>query len=181
MNAPTGRIKAIPTQARLRALLRYDSETGDLFWLAREAAPRGWNAKYAEKPAFTATNAGGYRTGRIEGVHYYAHRIIWTIENGDIPLGDIDHINGDRSDNRIANLRAVTRSENQRNRVWAKGAKRGSVGVHWRRDIRRWVAIIGVAGKTLNIGCYQSKEDAIQARRVAAEQYGFTDRHGAAQ
>lgn len=93
---------------RVRALLRYDPDTGHLYWSA--TGERAGNIQ--DK---------GYRTIEIDGGRYYAHRVVWFHTHGVWPENDLDHINRERDDNRIANLRDVTRSENNRNRrSWAK-------------------------------------------------------------
>lgn len=98
------------TPFELRQLVEYDPETGSLIWKQRDGNAR-LNSKLAGKPAF-AQLSDGYLTGRIKGKNYKAHRIAWAVAYGEWPQGQIDHINGDRSDNRLPNLRVVSNSEN---------------------------------------------------------------------
>lgn len=101
------------TPFELRQLVEYDPETGFLTWKPRDGNAR-FNSKLAGKPAL-AQPSKGYRTGRIKGKNYKAHRAAWAVTHGEWPQGQIDHINGDRSDNRLSNLRAVSQSENGKN------------------------------------------------------------------
>jgi len=117
------------TPERLRQLLDYDPETGKLTWKARDSSqftrsyglcgPRHqaavWSAKNAGREAFTYTNEHGYRKGKVDRQVYAAHRVAWAIYYGEWPKQIIDHINGEKSDNRITNLRDVSNSVNMRN------------------------------------------------------------------
>jgi len=84
---------------------------------------------------------------------------------------DIDHINGDRLDNRKKNLRHCTHLENSRNRVLSKNNKSGIIGVHWNKKSKKWQAQIGLNFETKNLGYYEKKEDAVIARKKAELKY----------
>lgn len=172
------RMKASPSLRSLRDALRYDEETGKLYWRQRPDRSNQWNSRYAEREAFTATARNGYKVGRLEGQNFYAHRIAYAIWHGEHPSADVDHVNGRRDDNRIANLRSVSRSVNQRNKKWRTNGCSGAVGVHWRADLKKWVASIGVNKKTLYLGAFREKAKAIAARQNAEAANGFTERHG---
>lgn len=173
------------TPKEMRKLLRYERETGKLFWLERpremfpdERAWKIWNTRYAGKEAFTADNGNGYRRGAVFDKMYRAHRVIWAIHTGAWPDDHIDHINGVRDDNRIDNLRAVSHAENQKNCRGRKDNTSGVMGVHWYKRRGAWQAYIKVAGKNKHLGYFKSKEDAIAARAAAEIEYGFHENHG---
>ena len=174
--------------------LRFCSESNKLFWLPRDPSTfkddgeqtaehncNAWNGKCAGKPTFNTESGHGYKHGRLENKNRYAHRIIWEFFNGPIPEGmDIDHINGDRSDNRPENLRVVTRSQNLRNSVMKSRNTSGITGV-CREGASKWkVRIHADGGKPLLIGVFETKD----AARTAAELFygdpanGYTARHG---
>jgi hypothetical protein len=165
----------------LRQLLDYEPETGLLFWKARtpehfvdghfsaEKLCQIWNRNHAGKEAFTTTASHGYKNGRIFGVLLYAHRVIWAIVHGDWPKQVIDHLDRDRANNRIGNLRDVSKSENSLNATRAFSQNGG--GVHWRKDKKRWRARIMVLGKEVNLGSFHDKESAIAARKEAEAKY----------
>lgn len=118
----------------VRKLMDYDPETGHLTWRRRSGVGPGrdvswniWNGANAGKRAFTARGANGYFVGAINRKSYYAHRVAFALANGRWPEGFIDHINGDRTDNRAVNLREATLSQNRANST--KGKKDGLRGV----------------------------------------------------
>ena len=110
----------------VREFLSYDPESGKLFWKKRDEkwfsdkpisqahSAKAWNRKYAGLEAFTTTGAQGYKNGSIFRVPLSAHRAAWAILYGEWP-DHIDHINRNRSDNRIVNLRSVTKAQNAQN------------------------------------------------------------------
>lgn len=170
--------KNLPSIEYLRKRLRYEPETGKLFWLDCEDMPQRWRTRWAGKEAFTADNGKGYLNGNINGKIFLAHRAIWALHNGECPAGHIDHINGVKSDNRISNLRVVTRQENMRNRSMQKNNTSGVNGVYWNKLNKKWLASIRVDGRQKHIGLFTTIEAAAVARAEASRQHGFTDRHG---
>lgn len=175
------------TPDMLRELLRYDPETGLLYWLKRPSSMFGggvqnpkssaaaWNAKWAGSEAFTAVS-NGYKYGRIFMANYSAHRVIWTLVHGEWPDADIDHISGDRSDNRLVNLRSVSHRDNCRNMTRSDANKSGVTGVMWDRHRGKWSAAIGGT----KLGRFESKSAAISARRMAEKENGYHQNHGKA-
>jgi hypothetical protein len=118
------------------------------------------------------TDANGYTTIRLLGKDHKAHRLVWLFERGCWPEGQIDHINGDRSDNRIANLRDVSGRVNQENRRRASaGNSSGHLGVRFKAN--GYEASIKVAGKNIYLGRFKSAEEAgsayLAAKRVRHE------------
>lgn len=171
----------------LSKLLRYDPETGVMFWLPRirELFPSDWswtvwNKRYAGEEAFTAVDGKGYRHGTIYGRQYRAHRVAWVLAHGDVEIEDIDHINGIRTDNRIVNLRAVSRAENLRNQRLKPSNTSGVTGVHWCKKSHKWIAQIVADGNATYLGAFNVKADAIAAREAANRLYGFHENHGKA-
>ena len=176
--------KPLPSPEVLRQLLRYEPDTGNLFWIERgaqwfkdssrhtaETLACAWNKRHAGKRAFTPINSSGYHTGTVFRVMLQSHRICWAIHYGMWPEKFIDHINGVRTDNRLCNLREATHAENSRN----SGIPRGESGVRgvrmdkrWRK---KWQARITVAGVAKSLGYYETKEEAIAARLAAAKKY----------
>ncbi len=103
-----------------------------------------------------------------------AHRLIYAWHNGEIGKGlVIDHINGDTKDNRIENLRAVTRTENGQNRKKASDNKSGTTGVSFNKRSNKWRAGITINGKAKYLGFYTDKNEAIKARKAAEIKHNF--------
>lgn len=118
-----------------------------------------------------------YLCGRTGGKTYYAHRIIWKWLYGDEPKF-IDHINQNRQDNRVENLRAVSKSENCRNTSIGKRNTSGHLGVQWDTRRKCWRAEIKVNKKNIHLGRFTTKEEAVQARKTAEREHGFHPNHG---
>lgn len=176
----------ILTAEAARNLLRYDQDTGDLFWKertqdqfdsSRPGISKWWNGRYAGNLAFTAKTCG-YRSGKLKGKLRLAHRVIWLMQTGSDPSGQIDHINGDKLDNRFCNLREVTQAENLRNMKMSALNTSGHTGVYRNRRGDKWVAQLFYDGKTLCLGTFDEIEDAAAARERAQLEYGFHENHG---
>lgn len=170
--------KNLPSIDYLHKRLRYEPETGKLFWRDCEEMPKGWRTRWAGNEAFTSDNGQGYRQGAIGGVHFEAHRVIWSIHYGEWPSDQIDHINGVRADNRISNLRVVTAQENRRNASMRRDNTSGVCGVCWHKNKKKWMAKIKIDGCDKYLGLFTTIEAAAAARAEASRRYGFTDRHG---
>ena len=155
-----------PSAEQVREQLAYDPATGRLWFKARPAEKAWWVARFAEKEAGYLGNHG-YICVPVRGMrpktYMLAHRLAWVIHYGGWPIGVVDHINGRRADNRIVNLRDVTKAENCFHRL---GPPRGASGV---RGVRRagsaWVAYIG----TRYLGRFPSLDDAALAREQAEQ------------
>lgn len=135
-----------------------------------------WNTRFAGKEAFTSKNGKGYRSGGIFYLIFDAHLVAWAIATGAWPTLHIDHINGDKADNRFANLREVTNAENLKNKSLYANNTSGQVGVH--REGGRWSARISVRGVYRRIGNFASFEEACQARKNAEAALGYHANHG---
>lgn len=180
--------RQLPDADLLRKLLRYDPETGKLYWRERpvemfeggkypaERLADFWNRKNAGKEAFTAKTQG-YGHGAINGQKFRAHRAIWKMMTGDEPEF-IDHINGSRDDNRWCNLRSISKADNAKNARLRSANKSGCPGVSWRPDFERWTVRIKADGKLHLLGSYRRLEDAVRARKAAERRLGFHPNHG---
>jgi hypothetical protein len=175
------RTVTLPTQAELRALLRYNKRTGQLFWKKRPRSmfnnmysQKGWNVRFAGSEAFTAVNHG-YRRGMIRPIHVYAHQVIWKMMTG-LDAPELDHIDGNRLNNAWRNLRLAPSGVNQKNSTKRQDNTSGHVGVVRRGE--RWIAQFGVNGTTKHIGIFETKEAAIKARELVEREYGFHPNHG---
>lgn len=181
--------KSIITPRELRNLLRYEPETGKLFWRARtsdqfqngkysaERKCKMWNARHTAKEALTAISHG-YHHGTIWGIDYRAHRVIFAIMTGAWPVADIDHENHTRNDNRWGNLREATRTENCQNSSLNKNNTSGFNGVFWLKREQKWRAVIAAGGKKIYLGVFADKALAITARSAANIEYGYHTNHG---
>ena len=173
--------KALPPYDVLRQLLSYDPETGVLTWKSRPVDMFNgdvricgtWNTRYAGKPALHGIDGHGYRIGNLLGSSAKSHRVVWKMASGEEPKGQIDHINGDRSDNRLVNLRDVSQAENQRNAGIRSDNKTGLAGI-WRSPKGRYHAY--ACGKF--ISSFTNPEDAVAARMDAERRLGFNSDRG---
>lgn len=163
--------------ARLREVLRYEPSTGKLFWRHRLNGPVRWNNRWAGKEAFTATDKKGYRIGTLDKKGLKAHRVIFAMKKGYWPIG-VDHRNGVRSDNRWRNLREATRITNARNQKLPAHNTSGIIGIHKRRDSGKWMARIGDGEGRRYLGTFDTKRQAVAARRAAERELKYHRNHG---
>lgn len=164
-----------PTPDELRSRLRYEPETGLLYWRDGE--------KFAGRRAFVAVTKRGYhattfrpRAGKQTSLS--AHRVAWAIYHGEWPSGQIDHINGDKLDNRILNLRDVSNAVNAKNMALKSNNKSGVPGVFRHSQTGKWSAQINNGEKTIGLGCFDSFGDAVIARKAAERALGYHQNHG---
>lgn len=171
-------------------LIRYEPESGKLYWLPRgvEWFKEGkagrqwpcnvWNGKFAGKEAFTAVTAKGYKQGNILSYHCEAHRLIWAIQTGEWPTLSIDHQNGDTTDNRWVNLRHVSHKENMRNMKTPAHNTSGHIGVSFCRTHNKWVAKIQLEKGRDKVRYCATKEEAIKKHAELVAKYNFHHNHG---
>lgn len=164
------------TQEYLKECLEYDPETGRLVWKERpvchfvnEVVCKRWNGKLAGKQAGSRTQKG-YTTLRIARHPYLAHRVIWRIIWGAWPVEQLDHINGDKSDNRLGNLREASNAENCRNKKAHRNNKLGYKGVTRGRE-NKFHAEIALSDRRVYLGTFSSPEAAHAAYCRAADNY----------
>lgn len=129
-------------------LLHYSPESGALTWrLSRGGVAAGTTAG--------TLNSNGYVTVCVATKLFRAHRVAWALANGSWPVGDIDHIDGDRTNNRLLNLRQASRGANMQNQRKARSnSKIGMLGVS--RNRARWMSRIKVDGITHHIGTFDT-------------------------
>lgn len=145
------------TQEQLKKILSYDPETGIFHWKIKPSKrfPAGMQA---------GSLVNGYIRIHTNGRQYGAHRLAWLYVHGVEPEHQIDHINGNPSDNRIANLRQATALENSQNiRKPQKNNTHGTLGITYDPNKKLWRARIGINGTRQYIGKFKSQEEAAQA------------------
>jgi hypothetical protein len=147
--------KPILTHERLKHIFDYQPETGKFF--RKECK---FNPSFSGRPA-GYKRASGYIRINVDGNAYYAHRLAWFYVYGHMPDLWIDHINGDKSDNRISNLRHATPATNNQNRkTCQRNSKTGVLGVDIHKATGKYRAQITIGGKKRNLGNFDSIAEA---------------------
>ena len=159
----------LPSAEQARARLDYDPATGVLTWKTTPLENGSWN-RWAGRTA-GAVNAAGYLKVMFRDRPIMAHRLAWLIHYGELPPPFLDHINCVRTDNRIANLRPASRTENNRNGGMRKNNTFGFKGVCFCTQTGRWQAAITVDRRSIRLGRFDTPEEAHEAYRAAAERY----------
>lgn len=174
--------------AVVRSLLRYYPDVGVLTWIPRPVemfpnlrSARAWNARYADRRALDTDDGRGYRMGRLFRKSVYAHRAAWVVFYGEWPVGQIDHINGNKADNRIHNLRDVSGKQNSRNLPLRARNSSGVTGVCWVKRYGKYVAYISGPSGRVHLGYFANLDDASSARRAAEADNNYHENHGRAQ
>lgn len=157
----------IPTPEYMKEAVHYDADAGLFVWKHRNDMPKEWNVRWVGRTAGWRTT-GGYAVITINGKYHKSHRVAWVIHTGEWPDRYIDHINGDSSDNRIANLRQATPSENSFNAKGKKERLSGLKGAHWDKQTGMWKSQIQLYGVNKHLGRYVTKEEAHAAYCEAA-------------
>jgi hypothetical protein len=144
------------TPQKLRQLLDYNPETGVFV--------RKVKTQKSKIGDVVGTNINGYLCTKIKNKIYYLHRLAWFFVYEKWPTKDIDHINRVKTDNKISNLREVTRQQNLQNRV-------NATGVFPSKNKKRWRARINFAKQAINLGSFATKEEAMSAYKEARKIY----------
>lgn len=171
-----------PDIDQIASVLNYNPDTGRAKWLERtpdmfeakgKRSAKGccanWNARYAGKPAFTYVGSGGYYRGHLLGKTHLLHRVAMALIVGDWSFDYVDHINGNRLDNRSCNLRPCSNVENIRNSM-SRGGSSAYKGVSFHKQNRNWIASITANYKTRHLGSFQSEIEAALAYDDAARE-----------
>ena len=162
----------ILTADYLKMLLCYDSETG-IFTRRVDVVCGKGAVRFKAGTAAGGLDSQGYWRIMINGKDYSAHRLAWLHVFGVWPERQIDHINENKSDNRLENLRLATQSENSSNRGAQKNNTSGFKGVVWHKHKKKWMAQIRAGGKQKYLGLFSSAESAYAAYCESA-----SDLHG---
>jgi hypothetical protein len=153
------------TQSDLKCLFYYDETTG-IFTRAKDH-------QRSKKGSVVGTpNYKGYLLFAVKGKTYRAHRLAWLYVYGKFPSMDLDHINGNRSDNRIENLRELPNKFNQQNRRKPNpNNTSGYKGVGWSKQLNKWRVKIVANYKTIHLGYFHDIDDAVNAYALGAAKY----------
>jgi hypothetical protein len=152
--------------AKMREFIAYDPETGEMTWkkvLSNRTKPNavcGGNL-----------DSKGYKRVCFDKKQYRAHRVAWALFYDKEPTLQIDHINGNKLDNRISNLRQATNYENSRNCGISKNNTSGITGVTYHAKAKKWIAQIMVNRQNYYLGLYNNMADAAAARQAAQIQF----------
>lgn len=164
------------TQEILRTTCHYNPETGVFKRVMKKSWKGNW---YPCDSSPSSTTTYGYLQMNFEGWPYMVHRLIFLYLYGKFPKEDVDHINGDRSDNRLVNLRLVSRQDNLRNQGIRSDNTSGHIGTSLDKRSGKFHAYIGVgAGERLSLGMFSTLDKAIDARKIAQMEIGYHANHG---
>jgi hypothetical protein len=157
---------------RLHELLDYNADTGVFVWSS-------YNSRNTRKGMVAGTKLSNrYIRIFIFGKLYQAHRLAWYMYYGKEPEYGIDHIDGDKHNNRISNLRDVPQSSNCKNKSISSANSSGFTGVTFLKSKGKWRSRICINGKDVHLGFFDEKGHAIRARAIANKKYGFSSGHG---
>lgn len=170
------------TQERLKELISYDPHSGLITQrprtevdIPRLSRLKSWNTRYAGKVCSCISKSNGYIVVRFSGSLHLAHRLAFLYVYGFIPE-QVDHINGNKTDNRIANLRASSPSHNSTNLKILKNNTSGYHGVY--KNKSSYYVQIWKSGKCISGGSFKNIGDAIKKRKKMERELGFTSEHG---
>jgi len=156
---------SLPDIERLRQLLDYDPVMGYFTW--KEF--RRWSAKKGDI-AGTITSKG-YINISIDGVDYKAHRLAWKISYNEDPINQVDHIDRNKTNNKLSNLRIVNNQQNQINTNIQRNNSSGVKGVYFNKKQNKWIARIGFNYKKVNLGSFETIEEAKVTYENAVKKY----------
>lgn len=161
----------------------FDPSTGLFTWNPKTGESRHskwWNTRFSGRVAGSINRRGYVSIGISIGRVYYqiqAHRLAMLLVTGVPPIGEVDHINGVRSDNRGVNLRDGSNAVNQKNAGLRRDSTSGITGVYWRKDRQQWQASIFIGGRLTHLGYFTDKLVAAKTARDARAVNGYTNRN----
>ena len=157
--------------SRLRYLLSYDQHTGEFMWTGAGNRP-------AKRASTKPDTGSGYVRIKVDGRSYLRSRLAFLYMTGLMPADQIDHIDGNRSNDSWGNLRPATSSENAKNRKTPSNNTTGVIGLHWHKAVGKWYATIKVSQKPQYLGVFDDWFDAVCARKSAENKFNFHPNHG---
>lgn len=146
-------------------LLNYNPVSGIFTWIVNRCG----KAKMGHRAG--SLNGNGYVYITVMRKRFPAHRLAFLLMTGELPAGEIDHINRIRHDNRWSNLRRASSRENKMNAGISRNNTSGVTGVCWHKKAKKWHAQITINRANKSLGLFINKADAISARRLAEEKY----------
>lgn len=160
------------TIERLIEHCEYNPKTGEFYRIKRYDS---YDNTYDVREIVHSCNNRGYYWINLLGLRFLVHRLAWLYQTGEHPSGEIDHVNGDRKDNRWVNLRDVSSFDNARNQGERKDNTSGCRGVG--RNGKGWQARISQNGTRFSLGTFDTKEEAIDARKRTEEMLEYHPNH----
>lgn len=178
----------LPSKEYLEECFTYEPETGLLYWKKRPLKHfkyskfptiecNRFNNRYFNKEALNSINRYGYKVSSLNGKCVRAHRVIWKLITG-IDAEILDHIDGDKTNNRIQNLRNVTQIDNQKNQKRYITNMSGTTGVFWNTRVQKWQAFINKERNKKHLGYFDNFEEAVDTRKKAEVEFGYHINHG---
>ncbi len=155
-----------------RSHLSYCEESGLMYWVKKPS-----NRVNIGELAGTV-NRQGYLVVTVRRQKIQGHRVAWLLHHGKWPKHQIDHVDGNRSNNRISNLRDATHVQNMQNTAMFRNNRSGCMGVRWNNKSSRWVSFIGHGGKRISLGTHTSLLEAAARRKSREISLGYHPNHG---
>ena len=153
------------TAEYLRSVLHYSPETGVFTWKVSTSR------RVKTGDVAGSLNGNDYLRIMVQGRPHRAHRLAWLYTYGTWPKDQIDHINRNRTDNRISNLREVSNKQNHQNKSKPSNNTSGHPGISWYKRDSKWQAKIKHNQKSIHLGYFTTLEEAIAARKAAEKLY----------
>lgn len=178
------KVSELEVAARLSMLVDYNQETGDFIWKTREGQDVGskvFNSSWAGKRAGKVEKDGYIRISvKVFGRSHWirAHRLAWYMVYGSLPVNEVDHVNQQKGDNKISNLRDVTRTQNMRNRPMLGRNTSGVNGVCWSKSARKWQSYGQDGGKLKVLGTFLDIDEAAAVANAFRMRNGYSSAHG---